>query len=72
MAAFDTARAQRPVPCCRVAENCEPFALGGEPGAGVLARQAERCRICGRRHFGARLAAGQYGVRPADLTLGGQ
>jgi len=72
MGAFEDRRAQRPSPCCRDVANCQPFTLDGTPGAGVLQRQAERCTVCGRRHFGGVFAAGQQGVRPGALTLGGQ
>jgi hypothetical protein len=53
-------------------------------GVGVLATACEQCiepcedglvvldgvRVCGRRHFYARLAPGHYGVTPQPLTMG--
>lgn len=71
MGAFEDRRASRPYPCCREAANCTPFAPDGQAGAGVLARVGEQCR-CGRRHFGAVLAAGRYGAQPADAAIGGR
>lgn len=72
MGAFEAGRASRPYPCCREAANCTPFVPDGQPGAGVLARQAERCTVCGRRHFGSVLAPGRQGLAPGDATIGGR
>lgn len=78
-------RSKRPRPCCREAAHLVPIALP-PAGAGVREIVAEQClapapddglivvdgtRRCGRRHFLARMAPGQYGATPQPLRLGG-
>ena len=71
MGAFEAARATRPHPCCRDVVNLRAITVEGTAGPGVLARQCERCTVCGCRHFGGVFQPGQHGVTPAPVTIGG-
>jgi hypothetical protein len=58
--AMEIKREDRPVECCRIKENCEPYQL--KPDLTV-----ERCKVCGRRHFEMTLEPGKFGITGGTL-----
>jgi len=47
-----------------LATSCEQCLAPADDGLLVL----DGIRVCGRRHFAARLAPGRHGVAPGDLV----